>query len=434
MSKKGSISGRNRAHHKQLPNKTLHREKKRKIQIYETVVLGAENDEQLRDGEKGPRVRLPALDAGDYRITVELMGSKYVEGRSLKLVPNRSHLMALKRGAQSWNEWRRRNHNVRPNLRGASLPPGIDLYKADLSQADLTGATLERANLSRALLHSSKLVAANLKGANLHGAQLGHSDLSKANLADAELVAVTFTGAILAGTEFRNSLMGSTSLDAVNLSKAKGLSTIRHVGPSSIGTDTMHLSRASISETFLRGAGVPEAFITYAKSLVVNPVEYYSCFISYSSKDEEFAKRLHRDLQGEHVRCWFAPHDVQGGQKLHEQIDRAIQLQDRVLLVLSPHSMNSEWVKTEIAKARKRELQETRHVLFPIRLTSFGAIRDWECFDADAGKDSAREIREFFIPDFSNWKDHGSYKKAFGRLLRDLKAGEKMPASRTGRD
>lgn len=32
-----------------------------------------------------------------------------------------------------------------------------------------------------------------------------------------------------------------------------------------------------------------------------------------------------------------------------------------------------------------------------------------------------REIREYFIPDFSKWKDHDSYQKAFERLLRDLK-------------
>ena len=51
----------------------------------------------------------------------------------------------------------------------------------------------------------------------------------------------------------------------------------------------------------------------------------------------------------------------------------------------------------------------------------FEAIRDWECFDADAGKDSAREIREYFIPDFSEWKEHDKYKKAFERLLVDLK-------------
>ncbi|MGB7758924.1 MAG: hypothetical protein WBL61_03790 [Bryobacteraceae bacterium] len=85
--------------------------------------------------------------------------------------------------------------------------------------------------------------------------------------------------------------------------------------------------------------------------------------------------------------------------------------------------MNSEWVKTEIAHARQKELNEGRRVLFPISLVPFARIRDWKCFDADTGKDSAREIRDYFIPDFSNWKDHDPYAKAFERLLRDLKAG-----------
>jgi hypothetical protein len=26
------------------------------------------------------------------------------------------------------------------------------------------------------------------------------------------------------------------------------------------------------------------------------------------------------------VRCWFAPHDIQGGKTIHEQIDEAIRL------------------------------------------------------------------------------------------------------------
>jgi hypothetical protein len=126
-------------------------------------------------------------------------------------------------------------------------------------------------------------------------------------------------------------------------------------------------------------------------------------------------------LQNKGVRCWFAPEDIQGGRKLHEQIDEAIRVHERLLLILSAHSMNSEWVKTEIAKARQREMQEQRQVLFPVRLVSFEAIRTWECFDADTGKDAAREIREYFIPDFSNWKNYDAYQEAFTRLLRDLK-------------
>jgi hypothetical protein len=107
-------------------------------------------------------------------------------------------------------------------------------------------------------------------------------------------------------------------------------------------------------------------------------------------------------------------------------------LHDKLLLILSPHSMESEWVKTEIAKARKRELRDPegvlrRRVLFPIRLAPFETLRDWECFDADTGKDSAREIREYFIPDFSHWKNHDSYQEAFQSLIRDLKASDAKP-------
>ena len=88
--------------------------------------------------------------------------------------------------------------------------------------------------------------------------------------------------------------------------------------------------------------------------------------------------------------------------------------------------MNSEWVKTEIAHARQKEPNEHRQVLFPISLVPFDKIRDWKCFEADTGKDSAREIRECFIPDFSNWRDHDSYEQAFDRLIRDLKADQEQ--------
>ncbi len=92
--------------------------------------------------------------------------------------------------------------------------------------------------------------------------------------------------------------------------------------------------------------------------MVGRPIEFYSCFISYSTKDQEFADRLYADLQAKGVRCWFAPHDIRGGRKIHEQIDEAIRLHDKLLLILSEDSMASDWVQSEIAKARKREAQE----------------------------------------------------------------------------
>jgi hypothetical protein len=92
------------------------------------------------------------------------------------------------------------------------------------------------------------------------------------------------------------------------------------------------------------------------------------------------------------------------------------------LLILSDASIKSEWVKTEIANARQREIREGRQMLFPISLVPFGRIKEWKAVDADTGKDSAREIREYFIPDFSDWKNHDSYQKALQSLLSDLKA------------
>ena len=90
---------------------------------------------------------------------------------------------------------------------------------------------------------------------------------------------------------------------------------------------------------------MPDELIAYIGSMVGRPIEFYSCFISYSTKDQEFADRLYADLQAKGVRCWFAPHDIMGGRKIHEQIDEAIRLHDKLLLILSEHSMASDWVK-----------------------------------------------------------------------------------------
>ena len=158
--------------------------------------------------------------------------------------------------------------------------------------------------------------------------------------------------------------------------------------------------------------------------MVGRPIEYYSCFISYSTRDQEFAERLHADLQAKGVRCWFAPHDIKGGRKIHEQIDEAIRTYDKLLLILSEHSMSSNWVKTEIANAREREEREAKQLLFPITLVAVEEVKQWKLFDADRGVDSAREVREYFIPDFRNWdKDNRGYQAALERLIRDLKAG-----------
>ncbi|MCX7013319.1 MAG: toll/interleukin-1 receptor domain-containing protein [Candidatus Sumerlaeota bacterium] len=154
----------------------------------------------------------------------------------------------------------------------------------------------------------------------------------------------------------------------------------------------------------------------------MQPIQFYSCFISHSHKDEEFCRRLHSRMRDEGLRVWFAPEHIKGGRTILEQIDRAIRVHDKLLLVLSENSMASDSVATEIRRARKKEAERKGRVLFPIRLVGMEAIRKWERFDADSGKDIAAEVREYFIPDFSHWKDHDAFEAGFARLLRDLKA------------
>jgi len=361
---------------------------------------------------------------------------------------NPEHLAKLKEGIEAWNQfqfdraeefWKTTALSYRGprdqdytlsaadlsgadlrnmNLRRALLMR-VDLSGANLTGTDVVGGRLQMADLTGAILSEANLSGADLSGeANLTEADLGGADLTDANLTDAELTRSNFTEARIGGTIF-----GRNDLRAV-----KGLETVHHVGPSVIGIDTIFQSNGNIPEAFLRGCGIPDDFITYMKSLAANPIEFNSCFISYSTKDQEFADRLYADLQNKGVRCWFAPHDIQAGKKIHEQIDEAIRRYERLLLILSPNSMKSPWVKTEIRKARKRERTEKKRVLFPVRLVSFEAIRDWELFDADEGKDLAGEIREYFIPDFSDWKKHDSYAKGFQSLLRDLKTEEPKAA------
>ena len=159
---------------------------------------------------------------------------------------------------------------------------------------------------------------------------------------------------------------------------------------------------------------MPDEVIAIAKGLAGNMIQFYSCFISYSSKDQEFAERLYADLQSKGVRCWYAPHDLPVGAETRTDIDQAIRLHDKVLLILSENSIHSEWVKKEVETAFEHERRQKRLVLFPVRIDdSFKRTRK-------AWASDIRRMRN--VGDFCGWKDHDTYQQAFERLMRDLKA------------
>jgi len=123
-------------------------------------------------------------------------------------------------------------------------------------------------------------------------------------------------------------------------------------------------------------------------------------------------------LQSENIRCWFAPEDMKIGDKIRTRIDESIRIYDKLLIVLSESSIESDWVENEVETAFEEETKRKKTILFPIRL-------DEAVMDTD--KAWAADIRRTrHIGDFTKWKDHDFYQKSFQRLVRDLKKSEEV--------
>jgi uncharacterized protein YjbI with pentapeptide repeats len=312
------------------------------------------------------------------------------------------------------------------NLSGANLSEA-NLSGATLSRADLSEAALGRADLSGAVLGRANLGGANLSEANLSGADLSRTDLSEANLSGAslswaDLSEANLSGADLGSADLSGAKIAYTLWGNVDLSTVIGLDALRHRGPSTIGIDTIYRSKGSMPELFLRSCGVPDNIIECLPSLSVETVEYYSCFISHSNNDKPLARRLYADLQARGIRSWLDEEDLKSGKLIHDHIDRSIKSHEKILLILSENSIDSEWLKTEIIKAKNREDKEGIRVLFPISLVEFSVLDEWELFNSE-GRNLAEETRFFYIPSFIGWETDGDeYLKKFEELLESFKA------------
>lgn len=275
---------------------------------------------------------------------------------------NEGHLSLLKQGTATWNQWRASHPEIKPDLQEAPLArvnlSGANLFEADLTRAFLGGAILSGADFSKANLSQATLLEANLTNAELSWTALLEADLSEADLSSANLLGANLyranlretnlLGANLEGTDLGRARFISTKLIGANLtgadltetilvdvdlSGAVGLDSCRHFGPALIDHRTLIRSER-LPLNFLRGCGLPDILIQYLPSMTSEPVEFYSCFISYSKVDRSFAEQLHADLQDKGVRCWFAPEHMKIGDRIRIRIDESIRTYDKLLLVL----------------------------------------------------------------------------------------------------
>ena len=339
---------------------------------------------------------------------------------------NPEHVEIVEKGREAIAEWRASHPDERLDLIDADLRR-VDIMDAYFSPANVRLANFSRADLSGAYLIRANLRLANLREANLVGTSLDGADLSGADLSGADLSGAVLTGAYIISAHLKDTnveaaVLRETVLADVDVSGARGLDSVRHLGPSVIDERTLRKSWP-LPEVFLRGCGLSDDLIAFYRATLGKAIEFYSCFISYSSKDQDFATRLHADLQDEGVRCWFAPEDMKIGARLRAGIDEAIRLHDKLLLILSEHSVGSQWVEQEVETALERERKQERTVLFPIRL-------DDAVMESKGGWAALiRNTRN--IGDFRRWKEPDAYQKAFERLLRDLKS---EPSTNGGTD
>jgi hypothetical protein len=121
----------------------------------------------------------------------------------------------------------------------------------------------------------------DLSGMDLRGTSLRGMDLHETNLSKADLGGADLSGANLSGANLNGAIMMWTIFGDVDLSDIKGLETVQHLGPSTIGIDTLFRSKGQIPEVFLRGAGVPIELISYMEK-----IKTPECLYTYEQLDE----------------------------------------------------------------------------------------------------------------------------------------------------
>lgn len=394
---------------------------------------------------------------------------------------NQEQLEILKQGVEIWNQWRKDNRDIEidlseadfhgadlreVNLSGANLNNAklsyAELYKANFRFAELNDSDLDRAELyladfREANINRSKLYNANLRGAdfskaslmvadlnrarlwqaNLNETNLDEANLEEANLEDANLSGAYLSKSNLRGVNLKNAnlsgaYIGQTLIAAIDLSETNGLEKIHHSAPSHIDIDTIRFFKGHAPETFLRGCGLSDADIEYAKlsnpelsNEQINKILYKiydlragqalqisPLFISYSHADSTFVEKLESQLNKKGIRFWRDVHDATAG-KLETQIGRAIRQNPTVLLILSELSIKSDWVEHEVRTARELEKEMGRDILCPVALDN-----SWK--DSPWPKRVMEQVTEYNILDFSAWKDDDKFGYIFDKLIGGL--------------
>ncbi len=102
--------------------------------------------------------------------------------------------------------------------------------------------------------------------------------------------------------------------------------------------------------------------------------------ISHASADDAFVAELRTKLESYRLPVWADSRDLSGGDKLAPKIEQAIESARSVIVVLSPQTVNSPWVRREIKLALEVEKRRAGgYRVIPLLLPGLtpGALGNW---------------------------------------------------------
>ncbi len=104
-------------------------------------------------------------------------------------------------------------------------------------------------------------------------------------------------------------------------------------------------------------------------------------FISHASSDDAFVVQLRQALEHLNIPVWVDSRNLRGGQPLASAIAQAIAQARHVLVVLSPQTVNSAWVRREMRHALtvQQQRQAEGYRVIPLLLPGLepSALEAW---------------------------------------------------------
>ena len=216
---------------------------------------------------------------------------------------------------------------------------GASFVRADLTLATLRGGDFRYANFMEALLTDCDLSDSTFERAHLYGADLIGAELAHASLVGATLCGVNLREAHLDGADFTGAHFAFTVIAASDLSRAVGLDSVVHDGPSTVGIDAFLLSRGEIPDGFLSGTGLSPLTVEYLKSVAAAEEGLLvgnSLFLLFDETDRSRARRLRAYLRMLGFQAWYWQQVAELGGHHNPDLRHRIRVDDRLLVLWSP--------------------------------------------------------------------------------------------------